>query len=89
MKFGNGEEPGLDATDVAILQTLQQDCKSPLARIGEHVGLSAPSVSERIEKLERTDLPVLEEIPHRTCGKTDEVHRHSGVICNSTAAGRS
>ena len=59
MKFGNGEEPGLDATDVAILQTLQQDCKSPLARIGEHVGLSAPSVSERIEKLERTDLPVL------------------------------
>ena len=54
MKFGNGEEPGLDATDVAILQTLQQDCKSPLARIGELVGLSAPSVSERIEKLEQS-----------------------------------
>jgi Lrp/AsnC family leucine-responsive transcriptional regulator len=54
MKFGNGEDPGLDATDVAILQTLQQDCKSPLARIGELVGLSAPSVSERIEKLEQS-----------------------------------
>lgn len=53
MKFGNGEELGLDATDVAILQALQQDCKSPLARIGEAVGLSAPSVSERIEKLEQ------------------------------------
>jgi Lrp/AsnC family leucine-responsive transcriptional regulator len=54
MKFGNGEDPGLDATDVAILQTLQQDCKSPLARIGDLVGLSAPSVSERIEKLEQS-----------------------------------
>lgn len=54
MKFGNGEEPGLDATDVAILRALQQDCKSPLARIGETVGLSAPSVSERIEKLEQS-----------------------------------
>jgi len=54
MKFRNGEEPGLDAIDVAILQALQQDCKSPLARIGEAVGLSAPSVSERIEKLEQS-----------------------------------
>ena len=31
---------------------LQQDCKIPLARIGDLVGLSAPSVIERIKKLE-------------------------------------
>ena len=31
---------------------LQDDCRTALARIGEHVGLSAPSVMERIKKLE-------------------------------------
>ncbi len=53
MKFGNGEELELDAIDLQILQTLQQDCKIALARIGEQVGLSAPSVIERIKKLEQ------------------------------------
>ncbi len=42
----------LDATDRAILELLQENCKQPLAAIGEKVGLSAPAVVERIHKLE-------------------------------------
>ena len=42
----------LDATDQAILDLLQENCKQPLAAIGEKVGLSAPAVLERINKLE-------------------------------------
>ena len=41
-----------DATDQAILDLLQENCKQPLAAIGEKVGLSAPAVLERIHKLE-------------------------------------
>lgn len=51
MKFGNGELE-LDAIDLAILALLQENCKLPLAKIGEQVGLSAPSVIERVKKLE-------------------------------------
>ncbi len=54
MKFGNGDELGLDVTDLQILQTLQRDCKTSFARIGEEVGLSAPSVLERLKKLEQS-----------------------------------
>ena len=52
MKFGTSETLDLDAIDLQILQILQQDCKISLARIGDLVGLSAPSVIERIKKLE-------------------------------------
>lgn len=52
MKLGNGSGPALDAIDLKILETLQEDCKIPLARVGEQVGLSAPSVVDRIKKLE-------------------------------------
>lgn len=41
-----------DATDQAILDLLQENCKQPLAAIGEKVGLSAPAVLDRIHKLE-------------------------------------
>jgi Lrp/AsnC family leucine-responsive transcriptional regulator len=51
MKFTR-EPSGLDATDGAILELLQENCKQPLAAIGEKVGLSAPAVVERIHKLE-------------------------------------
>ena len=51
MKFTR-DLPELDATDLAILDLLQENCKQPLAAIGEKVGLSAPSVVERIHKLE-------------------------------------
>ena len=52
MRFGNNADAALDDTDVHILGLLQDDCRTPLARIGEHVGLSAPAVLERIKKLE-------------------------------------
>ncbi len=44
--------PEFDATDLAILDLLQENCKQPLAAIGDKVGLKAPSVNERIHKLE-------------------------------------
>lgn len=46
------DEHGLDEIDRRILVALQQDCKMPLAKIGDQVGLSAPSVVERVRKLE-------------------------------------
>ena len=46
------DELGLDEIDRRILALLQIDCKLPLAKIGEKVGLSAPSIVERVRKLE-------------------------------------
>ncbi len=43
---------GLDEIDRRILQLLQEDCKTPLAKLGQQVGLSAPSVVERVRRLE-------------------------------------
>lgn len=43
----------LDDTDRKILELLQQDAHLTNAAIGEAVGLSAPSVFERIRKLEQ------------------------------------
>jgi Lrp/AsnC family transcriptional regulator, leucine-responsive regulatory protein len=48
--------PLLDAIDRALLDALQDDCKQPLAKLGERVGLSAPSVLERVRKLEQSGL---------------------------------
>lgn len=44
----------LDSLDLHILALLQENCKLPLVKIGERVGLSAPSVIERIKKLEES-----------------------------------
>ncbi len=52
MRFGDSAPGELDDTDLRILAVLQEDCRVPLARIGEVVGLSAPAVLERIKKLE-------------------------------------
>lgn len=52
MKFERTNLPELDATDLAILDLLQRNCKQALAEIGKQVGLSASSVVERIKKLE-------------------------------------
>jgi Lrp/AsnC family transcriptional regulator, leucine-responsive regulatory protein len=52
MRFGNHADAAPDDTDLRILGLLQDDCRTPLARLGEHVGLSAPAVLERIKKLE-------------------------------------
>src|SRR5690349_3643426 len=52
MRFGTNADAAPDDTDIRILGLLQDDCRTPLARIGEQVGLSAPAVLERIKKLE-------------------------------------
>jgi len=52
MRFGANADAAPDDTDIRILGLLQEDCRTPLARIGEQVGLSAPAVLERIKKLE-------------------------------------
>src|SRR6185295_18319884 len=51
MKLGQPDSE-FDDIDLHILALLQENCKLPLAKIGEKVGLSAPSVIERIKKLE-------------------------------------
>ncbi len=54
-----GEQPfALDEIDRRVLAILQEDCKTPLARIGERVGLSAAALVERIRKLERAGVIV-------------------------------
>jgi Lrp/AsnC family transcriptional regulator, leucine-responsive regulatory protein len=52
MRFRANADSTLDDTDLRILGLLQEDCRTPLARLGEDVGLSAPAVLERIKKLE-------------------------------------
>src|SRR5437867_9797491 len=52
MRLGENESVQLDDIDLRILGLLQDDCRIPLARIGEAAGLSAPAVLERIKKLE-------------------------------------
>jgi len=51
MKTGDAQHD-FDAIDRHILSLLQDNCRLPLAKIGEHVGLSAPAVTERVKKLE-------------------------------------
>jgi len=46
------EEPRLDVADRTLLDAIQNDCKQSLAELGAQVGLSAPSVPERMRKLE-------------------------------------
>ncbi len=43
----------LDAIDVALLDALQHDARASLTELGGKVGLSAPSVLERVRKLEQ------------------------------------
>jgi len=51
MKLGT-TAPELDAIDFQILNTLQEQGRIPLSKLGEQVGLSSPSVIERVKKLE-------------------------------------
>jgi len=45
---------GLDETDLEIMQLLMADARRSYSEIAEAVGLSAPAVSDRIEKLRET-----------------------------------
>jgi Lrp/AsnC family leucine-responsive transcriptional regulator len=42
----------LDALDTAILQTLAKDARTPMRELAQQVGLSAPSATERVRRLE-------------------------------------
>lgn len=43
---------GLDSTDTAILRELSADARIPRAELSRRVGLSAPSVADRVRRLE-------------------------------------
>ena len=51
MKLGE-EQLDLDDIDRHILRLMQENCRLPLAKIGDQVGLSPPAVLERVKKLE-------------------------------------
>lgn len=51
-----GETYVLDGIDRQLLNELQGDCKRSLKEIGAAVGLSAPSVMERVRKLENAGI---------------------------------
>jgi Lrp/AsnC family transcriptional regulator, leucine-responsive regulatory protein len=51
MKPG-ADSPELDTIDLQIIQILQEQGRIPHVKLGELVGLSAPSVIERVKKLE-------------------------------------
>lgn len=58
----------LDELDIKILKTLQQDGRTKRNELAEQVGLSLPSVSERLKKLE--DNKIIE-------GYYTKVNRHA------------
>ncbi len=43
----------LDKTDVAILKTLQSDSRASFREISKQIGVSVPTISARVEKLEK------------------------------------
>lgn len=49
-------DAAIDAIDRALLDAIQNDCKQSLAELGARVGLSAPSVLERMRKLEEAGI---------------------------------
>jgi len=48
----NQRDIGLDATDRSMLRELQADGRISLAELGRRVGLSPPSVADRLRRLE-------------------------------------
>jgi Lrp/AsnC family leucine-responsive transcriptional regulator len=48
----------VDATDRKIIDLLQGDCRTTQQEIAKHVGLSQPSVADRIRKLEEAKVIV-------------------------------
>ncbi|WP_342234522.1 Lrp/AsnC family transcriptional regulator [Inquilinus sp. OTU3971] len=46
------DRPLLDPTDIAILETLQEDGRIAISELGRRIGLSQPATSERVKRLE-------------------------------------
>jgi len=53
LRFQNGP---LDATDAAILRALSRDARVTMADLARAVGLSPPSVTERVRRLEEAEV---------------------------------
>jgi DNA-binding Lrp family transcriptional regulator len=49
-----GEEPSIDEIDQRIVALLREDARRSFKDIGTHVGLSAPAVKRRVDRLEQT-----------------------------------
>jgi Lrp/AsnC family transcriptional regulator, leucine-responsive regulatory protein len=68
----NRNDRGLDATDLGLLAELQEDARLSLAELGRRVGLSAPAVTDRLERLEAAGVIVgyRAEVDPRALGYT-------------------
>ena len=53
LRYQNG---GIDATDVKILRALAEDARVTMAELARKAGLSAPSVTERVRRLEEAGI---------------------------------
>lgn len=53
LRYENG---GIDAIDAAILRALAEDARVTMADLARAVGLSAPSVTERVRRLEEAGI---------------------------------
>jgi Lrp/AsnC family transcriptional regulator, leucine-responsive regulatory protein len=56
MKRLRYQNSGIDATDVKILRALSQDARVTMAELARKAGLSAPSVTERVRRLEEAGI---------------------------------
>ncbi|TIX99018.1 MAG: winged helix-turn-helix transcriptional regulator, partial [Mesorhizobium sp.] len=54
MKRLRNENADLDAADLKILRLLEKDARTSTAELARSVGLSAPSVAERIKRLQES-----------------------------------
>jgi Lrp/AsnC family transcriptional regulator, leucine-responsive regulatory protein len=68
----NRRQEGLDGTNLRLLKELQADARVSNAELGRRVGLSAPSVAERIARLEEAGaiLSYRAELDPRALGYT-------------------
>jgi Lrp/AsnC family leucine-responsive transcriptional regulator len=53
LRFKNGP---VDEVDVALIRALAEDARTPMAELARSVGLSAPSVAERVRRLEEAGI---------------------------------
>ncbi|AUG55333.1 Lrp/AsnC family transcriptional regulator [Thalassospira marina] len=45
-------QPAIDRLDIAIIEALQENARTPLSELGRRIGLSQPAMSERVKRLE-------------------------------------
>ena len=52
MALNQRESPAIDATNLALIDELQMNARLSVAELGRRVGLSAPAVADRLQRLE-------------------------------------